>query len=205
VFNKSLVSVKNPVKAKGRDALMVGLQWVPVLGGWIKRMGMKPKPRFKRGAYLGLPRGLRGVEGTLSRQPIVRTFDGKRVRLDDAVGIGWSVIGIGVDPRDVLGEHVGTWQQLGATLATVYPVGTRPQGKIGDGARPGVIDLEDMANELTGWLRRAGVGQGSLLVLRPDKFVFGATRDGSLLTREVVRQLQLSEPARGERSLSPAG
>ena len=85
VFNKSLVSIKNPVRARARDAALVTALHTPGLGGWVRRAGMKPKPRFKRHAYLGLPRrAVRGVEGTLPPQPVVRRYDGRPQRLDDA-------------------------------------------------------------------------------------------------------------------------
>ena len=77
IFNKSLVSVKNPAKARARDAAMWAAVRTPGLGGWVGNMGMKPKPKYRKGEYLGLPRGLRGVEGTLAPQPTVRTYDGR--------------------------------------------------------------------------------------------------------------------------------
>jgi len=193
VFNKSLVSIKNPAKARARDAAMWTALHTPGLGGWVRRAGMKPKARLKRDAYLGLPRGLRGGEGTLAPQPVVRRYDGRPVRLDDAIGIGWGVIGLGVDPREALGAGVTRWEQVGATFATVYAAGARPQGEIGDGRRKaGLVDLEDATGELTCWFRRAGIPRGSVVVLRPDKYVFGVEkRDPSLLTRALVDQLGL--------------
>ena len=197
VFNKNLVSLRNPVKAKARDAAVWTALRTPVLGRWVDQMGMKPKPRYRKGAYLGMARGLRGIEGTLAPQPIVRTFDGRRVRLDDALGIGWAVIGVGVDPRDVIGEHLPVWDRVGTTYATLYPFGTRPRGEVGDGRRTsGVVELEDVSGDLVRWLRRAGARNGSLLVLRPDKFVFGAGPDAAPLTRELVGRLELDRRAR---------
>ena len=161
IFNKSLVSLKHPAKAKARDAAMWAAVRTPVLGGWVGNMGMKPKPKYRKGEYLGLPRGLRGVEGVLAPQPTVRTYDGRPVRLDDALGIGWAVIGIGVDPRRVLGRDTETWQRVGATFATLYAAGTRPQGKVGERLRPeGLVDLEDADRSLRAWLRRAGAKPG---------------------------------------------
>jgi 3-(3-hydroxy-phenyl)propionate hydroxylase len=195
VFNKSLVSIKNPVKAKARDAAMWTALHTPGLGGWVRQAGMKPKPRLKKGAYVGLPRGLRGVEGTLAPQPVVRRYDGRPVRLDDALGTGWAVIGYGVDPRDVLGDGIARWDQVDATFATLYAAGTRPQGEIGDGRRKaGLVDLEDTTGELTCWLRKAGARHGSLLVLRPDKYVFGIGTDASVLTDALVEALGLPTP-----------
>ena len=139
------------------------------------------------GCYLGLPRGLRGVEGTLFPQPLVRRYDGRPVRLDDALGTGWSVIGIGIDPREAIRDPA-VWESIGASFTTVFPAGTRPQGEIGDGRRKaGRVDLEDTANDLTRWLRRAGVRTGSVVVLRPDKYVFGIAKgDPTALTRAPV-------------------
>ncbi|MFK4296615.1 3-(3-hydroxy-phenyl)propionate hydroxylase [Arthrobacter sp. GAS37] len=198
VFNKCLVSIKNPVSAKARDAAMWTSLHTPGLRGWVRSAGMKPKPRLKKDGYVGLPRGLRGIEGTLAPQPEVRRYDGRPVRLDDALGTGWSVIGVGVDPRQTLGTDVAIWETVGTTFATIYAAGTRPQGEIGDGRRKaGLVDLEDTTNELTRWLRKAGVRRCSLVVLRPDKYVFGVARSGdaTALTRALIAQLGLAAPA----------
>ncbi|MBU2695595.1 bifunctional 3-(3-hydroxy-phenyl)propionate/3-hydroxycinnamic acid hydroxylase [Pimelobacter sp. 30-1] len=193
VFNKSLVSVKNPATARARDVALWTALRTPGVGGWLRRAGMKPKPRYRRGSYLGLPRGVRGVEGTLSPQPLVRRYDGRPVRLDDALGIGWSVIGVGVDPREVLGADLATWARVAPSYATIYPFGTRPQGAVGDGRRrAGLVDLEDTSGDFVRWLRRHGVREGAVVVLRPDKFVFGTAQgDPASLTRALVDQLGL--------------
>jgi 3-(3-hydroxy-phenyl)propionate hydroxylase len=206
IFNKTMVSLKNPVKAKARDAAMWAAVRTPLLGGWVSNMGMKPKPTYRRGEYLGLPRRRRGVEGTLAPQPTVRTHDGRPVRLDDALGIGWAVIGIGVDPRRVLGGDTETWQRVGATFATLYAAGTRPRGQVGDRLRPeGVVDLEDADSAVRGWLRRAGATPGSVVVLRPDKFVFGVSDDAGELTRALVAGLRLPPPVSTASGLPSAG
>ena len=186
VLNKSLVSVKNPARARARDVGLWTALRTPGLGRWVRRAGMKPRPRFKRGKYLGLPRrGVRGIEGTLPPQPVVRRYDGRPQRLDDALGIDWAVIGYEVDPRDALGKHAAIWEQAGVQFATIYGAGTRPQGKIGDGRRrAGLLDLEDTEGGPTTWLRRAGHRPGTVLVLRPDKYVFGASTDAAALTSE---------------------
>jgi 3-(3-hydroxy-phenyl)propionate hydroxylase len=207
IFNKSLVSVKHPAKAKARDAAMWAAVHTPGLSGYVRNMGMKPKPKYRNGGYLGLPRGFRGVEGTLAPQATVRTYDGRPVRLDDALGMGWAVVGIGVDPRPVLGQDAETWQRVEATFATLYAAGQRPQGTAGDDLRAEcVVDLEDTTGALTGWLRRAGAKQGSVLVLRPDKFAFGVSHGQTGdLTRALVAQLGLKQPAPAEPTRAQAG
>lgn len=192
VFNKSLVSVKSPIRARARDLALSTAIRTPGLGGWVQRAGMKPKPRFKNGAYLGMPRKLCGAEGTLPPQPVVRRYDGRPVRLDDALGTGWAVIGIGVDPRECI--DVTTWEQVEARYATLFAPGTRPQGAIGDGRRrAGLVDLEDTDGEMTRWLRRHRISVGDVVVLRPDKYVFGAGPDAAAMTVAFRRQLGLEE------------
>ncbi|MEU6187570.1 bifunctional 3-(3-hydroxy-phenyl)propionate/3-hydroxycinnamic acid hydroxylase [Nocardia sp. NPDC047038] len=200
VFNKSLVSVDNKLVAAARDIVMTASLRTPGLGGWIRAAKMKPRPRFRRNAYLGLPRhwfGLRGVEGTLSPQPEVRTYDGRHQRLDDVLGLGFSVLGYGVDPRVVLGaDDAAALQALGTRFVTVYPFGGRPQGAPGDGRTTGDdhTDVEDHTGALIRWFAKAGVGSGGIVLLRPDQFVFGAAAPGGAgsLIAELRRQLGVS-------------
>lgn len=196
VFNKAVVSVKNPALASARNALMWTSLHIPGLAGWVRQAGMKPKPRLKKGAYLGLARGIRGAEGTLSPQPMVRHYDGRPARFDDAVGIGWAVVGVGVDPTRALRRPEGPsrnadpFTQLNATFATLYESGARPQGTAGE-RNDGVVDLEDTTGDFTCWMRRRGIRHGDLVVLRPDKFVFAASSDGTAITRALQDQLGL--------------
>ncbi|WP_062992315.1 bifunctional 3-(3-hydroxy-phenyl)propionate/3-hydroxycinnamic acid hydroxylase MhpA [Nocardia anaemiae] len=201
VLNKNIVSFDNKLVAAARNIALTTALRVPGLGGWIRAAKMKPAPRFRRGAYLGLSRrGLRGVEGTLAPQPQVRTYDGRHRRFDDVLGLGFSVIGNGVDPRAVLGaDDVARLRARGVRFVTVYPLGGRPQGEPGDGRTTGddYADIEDHTGALTRWFAKARVGTGGLVLLRPDKFVFGtavAGRGGALIG-ELFQQLTGPVPA----------
>ncbi|MEU2256842.1 bifunctional 3-(3-hydroxy-phenyl)propionate/3-hydroxycinnamic acid hydroxylase [Nocardia xishanensis] len=197
VWMKNLVSVSNPVAARVRDIALTTALRVPGLGGWIRGAKMKPEPRFRRDAYLGLPRrGLRGVEGTLAPQPEVRTYDGRHRRLDDVLGLGFAVLGYGVDPRAACtADELAVLDRLDCHFVTVYPLGGRPQGTPGDGrgGNDQVADVEDHTGELARWFAKGGVRQGDVLVLRPDRFVFGIARRGdtATLVAELVRRLRL--------------
>ncbi|MEV6101993.1 bifunctional 3-(3-hydroxy-phenyl)propionate/3-hydroxycinnamic acid hydroxylase [Nocardia sp. NPDC051981] len=198
VFNKALVSVDNKLVAAARDLALTTALRVPGLGGWIRGAKMKPSPRFRRDAYLGLPRrGWRGVEGELAPQPEIRTFDGHHRRFDDVLGLGFSVIGYGVDPRAGLGaDDLAALRALGARFVTVYPIGGRPQGKPGDGRNAGAdyVDVEDHTGALTRFFAKAGIGIGGLLLLRPDRYVFGTATAGrgGVLIAELFSQLGVS-------------
>ncbi|WP_181721839.1 bifunctional 3-(3-hydroxy-phenyl)propionate/3-hydroxycinnamic acid hydroxylase MhpA [Nocardia gipuzkoensis] len=199
VLNKKLVSIDNKVLAAARDIGLTTALRVPGLGGWIRGAKMKPRPRFRRGAYLGLPRrGLRGIEGTLAPQPEVRDYDGRHRRLDEALGIGFAILGYGVDPRRAFGAgELAILRNLDAAFVTVYPLGGRPQGKPGEG-RDDVVDVEDHTGTLTRWFGKAGLRTGGIVVLRPDRFVFGtaAAGQGAPLIAELVRQLGVSAQPR---------
>ncbi|MEV2223897.1 bifunctional 3-(3-hydroxy-phenyl)propionate/3-hydroxycinnamic acid hydroxylase [Nocardia vinacea] len=201
VLNKNIVSFDNKVVAAARDIALTTALRLPGLGGWIRAAKMKPAPRFRRGAYLGLPRrGLRGVEGTIAPQPDVRTYDGRHRRFDDVLGLGFAVVGNGVDPRAVLGaDDLTRLRAWGTRFVTVYPLGGRPQGEPGDGRTTGddYADVEDHTGALTRWFAKASLGSGGLVLLRPDKFVFGtagAGRGASLIA-ELSQQLTGSLPA----------
>ncbi|WP_280240648.1 bifunctional 3-(3-hydroxy-phenyl)propionate/3-hydroxycinnamic acid hydroxylase [Nocardia abscessus] len=195
VLNKKLVSIDNKVFAAARDIGLTTALRVPGLGGWIRGAKMKPRPRFRRGTYLGLPRrGLRGISGTLAPQPDVRDYDGRHRRLDEALGIGFAILGYGVDPRRAFGPgELAILRNLDAAFVTVYPLGGRPQGKPGEG-RDDVIDVEDHTGTLTRWFGRAGLRTGGVVVLRPDRFVFGTAEAGrgAPLIAELVRQIGVS-------------
>lgn len=179
VFNKDVVSTGNPWLIRARDIGMSAGTKLPLSREFIAHAKMKPKPRLRRGQFFGAPRaGVRGVEGTLIPQPPVRTYSGRPIRFDDAVGNGWVVIGVGVDPRLVDGhEH---WVGLDPTWVSLFEAGTRPQGSPGqDRPADGLVDLELTDDTLHTWLRRAKAEPGSLVVLRPDKYVFAVVRPGS--------------------------
>lgn len=195
VLNKNIVSLGNPVLAAVRDVGLTAATRVPGVRGWIRSAKMKPRPRFRRGAFLGLPRRpLRGVEGTLIPQPEIRTYEGKRRKLDETLGLGFALLGYGIDPRTLLDAgDLALLDRLGARFVTVYALGGRPQGKPGQG-RDDRTDIEDHTGALTRWFRKAGIRPGGIVLLRPDRFVFGtATADTSAaLFAAVRRQLRLS-------------
>ena len=158
VFNKSLVSVKHPAKAKARDAAMWAAMRTPGLGGWVRNMGMKPKPRYPKGAYLGLPRGLRGVEGTLAPQA-----DGPDLRRPAGPPRRRARHRLGRDRhrrRPPSRARQGRRDVAAGRGDVRHPLRCRRaaagQGRGRTLPRRGVVDLEDTTGALTGWLRRAG-------------------------------------------------
>ena len=206
---KDFVSMVNPLGTALRNALTRVLTRLPGIGPFICRGDFIPKPTYRAGSYLGLPRrGLRGAEGRLMPQPLLRGPDGRRRLFDDLAGDGFVLVGTGGDPRDGLDEtSLALWRALGARFMAVYPFGGRPAG---DGVAPaapgGLIEAEDPDGAFHRWLRAAGGGRGSVVVLRPDRFVFALVRAAQMpeTTRELARQLHRTEAAAAATTPRPA-
>ena len=132
-------------------------------------------------------------------QPLLRGPDGRRQRFDDLAGDGFVLVGAGCDPRDGMDDtSLALWRALGARFVAVYPFGGRPAG---DGVAPaapaGLVEAEDPDGSFHRWLRASGGGRGSVVVLRPDRFVFALVRAAQMpdTTRELARQLHRAEAA----------
>lgn len=188
VFNKDMVSTTHPARIRLRDAAVpLGVR-TPGIKRLITEAKIKPRPRLRRGAYFGDARGVNGVEGTLMPQPRVRDAAGRAVRFDDIVGHGWFVLGVGADPRAAAPAVVSALADAGRPVACVaLDAPASDAAAPSDGAADaGVIHLTSDDDGWRHWCRRGRIGAGSVLVIRPDKFVLAHLRsdaDAPSLTR----------------------
>jgi 3-(3-hydroxy-phenyl)propionate hydroxylase len=191
---KDFVSMANPVKAFLRNALTRTAMATPVLGRYLREGTFIPQPSYAGGSYFGVPKGMRrSPAGRQLPQPFVKGPGGRSERLDDLLGDGFALIGIGIDPRKAMTEpdHAG-WRRLDTRFVTVYPFGGRPQGDAACMRPEGLIEVEDVSGELLAWLRSHGQGRGSVVIARPDRFVYGAVAGSGLssATRRIMSELQ---------------
>jgi 3-(3-hydroxy-phenyl)propionate hydroxylase len=80
----------------------------------------------------------------------------------------------------------------------VYPFGDRPAGDhLSHAAPEGLVEAEDPDDAFHRWLRAGGGNKGSVVVLRPDRFVFALVHAAQMpeTTRELARQLHRAEAA----------
>ncbi|WP_036516284.1 bifunctional 3-(3-hydroxy-phenyl)propionate/3-hydroxycinnamic acid hydroxylase [Nevskia soli] len=184
VLMKDVVSMTHPLKTTLRDLALKLIMTVPPLKKWFQEGGFKPNPVYTRGQYLGLPRRRgHGPEGALAPQPLVRRLDGRRLLLDEVLGEGIALVGLGVDPRAGLSDAaLHLLADLGARHVTLFPYGERPQGLRGvaRSTAPGLVEVEDVGGEMVRWFARAGFKSDAVAILRPDKFAFAVVRPAEL-------------------------
>lgn len=168
VTSKNVVSWTHPALTRLRDRVLPTLAHAPGTRRMLRETWMKPRARFRRGSYYGQQRrlrpgrawlGLHGPEGTLFPQARVVVegevgAEGTPVspvaagRLDDVVGRGWAMVGVGVDP-----DSVAPPAHLRGRLPALVRVAPDSEG-----------------------LRWSGVRAGDVVVLRPDGYVHSVLR-----------------------------
>jgi 3-(3-hydroxy-phenyl)propionate hydroxylase len=208
---KEFVSMVNPAGTLLRNALTRLITATPVIGRYVRQGDFIPKPTYAAGSYFGLPRASRcAAEGRMMPQPSVRGPDGRRRMLDELTGNAFVLIGAGVDPRATLSvDDRALWDALGTRYVAMYEFGRRPTGDVDRAVPAGLIEMEDPEGAFFAWLRASGGRNGSVAIVRPDRFVFALApaRQVGAVTREVARQLHrtvASETRQAPRSLEPA-
>jgi 3-(3-hydroxy-phenyl)propionate hydroxylase len=167
------------------------------------QMKYKPMPRYRSGIVVGdLPKGRTAQRqhpvGVMFMQPSVETPDRRRLKLDDAIGPWFAVIGVGVDPATQLSaQDHAWWHDLGASFVEITSPRTR---RLGAEPQPeqlatGTIMLTDVDGAFRDWLLAHPTNE--IIVLRPDRYVAAVCdRAGLALTTAALRNL-LREEAPG--------
>lgn len=163
----------NPVKIALRNTLLPVLQRLPKIGPIIREFRFKPQPMVKSGLLAQAPSRDSAI-GRMIPQPTVSRVGGERLRFDDALGDGFAVVGIDVDPRAHMSAAERTqWNDLGAVFCTVRTPMSAPAAD---------SDLMDYADSIGLWARKY---RAQVVILRPDRFVYATDRSGLTIPRHV--------------------
>lgn len=120
------------------------------------------------------------LAGTLAVQP--RVFDrGLEYRLDDEVGRGFALLGLGVDPLAGANDEI-------LDLTARFGIRSVPIHPFEEGTEP-AAGLRDADGQFTAWLRKDGL---SIVLVRPDFYVYGSgtsADDVPDLLRDLARRV----------------
>ena len=200
IHMKNFVSTSNPLLGTLRNVATRTARRTPGLREFLSEAKFKPRPRYEAGAYFGLPRQRRsGLEGEQLPQPTLIDLENRPLLLDEALGEGYALVGFGVDPRQSLAAaDLQQLARINTRYLTLYPAGGRPQGNAAASTPAGLSEWEDMTGECIQRLREAGCSEGTVLIVRPDRFVFAAAQPDALLPalRQLFAQLEQSATTR---------
>jgi 3-(3-hydroxy-phenyl)propionate hydroxylase len=144
------------------------VQKLPSLRDYVMQMKFKPMPYYTEGLVLHRTEAAAPAKGAVGRmfmQPLVETTDRRILKLDDAIGPWFALIGIGCDPAAQMSAATRAfWDRLGARLVEV-----RRSRAIPAPASEGVIVIEDVMSAFRDWAEQNPGAQ--VIVLRPDRYV----------------------------------
>jgi 3-(3-hydroxy-phenyl)propionate hydroxylase len=162
-----------------RDTLFRVVQTFPSARDYIMQMRFKPMPRYTDGLVLHRhPIAKSSPVGRMFMQPLVETADRKRMKLDDAIGPWFAVIGINADPAAFLAaEERAYWSGIGARLVHVRQARRKP---LPAEQVTGSLVLDDLMGGFRDWLQQnPGV---RFIFLRPDRYVAAIASEDDVST-----------------------
>lgn len=186
------IEESDPKKVALRNNGLPILQKLPKIGPIIKEFRFKPAPMVKAGLLAAKPASKSAV-GRMIPQPEVSLPSGERLRLDDALGDGFAVVGFDVDPRSrMTAAQISGWEALGARFLTVCSPRTAPLTD---------ADLMDYDDAASAWARKY---RASVVILRPDRFVFATDSTGLSVPSHAIPASQRSLKHPGDREVAMA-
>ena len=164
----TLGKVYGPKTMLGEKVRSYGLRAmsrVPGTRDYLLQMKFKPMPFYAEGIVLDP--APKAPVGRMFIQPDVELPGGVRVKLDEAAGDWFAVIGINTDPLDHLDEEQAAyWRNLGARFLRVNR-SRAGQHLLQAGSE--TVLLDDVQGGFRDWCR--GHGNREILVLRPDRYL----------------------------------
>lgn len=166
-YEEGVVLLPPPRKTGGWLARLLERSGNSAPGRLLGLMSEKRDSLLGRLAYGRDPLAASPV-GRLFIQPRVRTSDGKVVRLDDAIGNNFAVLGWGADPTfGLTAQARAVCERAGVRFVLAKP---DVQLAHADDVPAGVLPLGDLTGRLKDWF--SGRPE-SVVLLRPDRFVAG--------------------------------
>ncbi len=170
--------------ARLRDGVLHALGRSPRWRSRVREHWPIPWPSYDVGALVS---GGAGDAGKVLPQPEVVRADGGSRPLDEVLGVGWSVVGMGAPFGWALEAAPDAARRLGLRAVRIDEVvGAARRGE------------DEVVLDRAGTIRRWADDPDQLLLIRPDRFVFGtSTRHqlGALLERAAAEAGRREPPS----------
>jgi len=183
------VQTRRPRLAAIRDASLRALLRGRAVRAWAVGGGWKPPSRYDRG-FVRTGRSLSAAEGAQIPQPEVAVEGALTQPLDDVLGPGFALVGLGTDPAAGLDARSrATLDALSVRLVHVaFGCGSPTAADT-----CGVTRVRDLGGALERCLQDDGA---SLVLVRPDRHVYAALRTDELASAVAGLAAALSPPGR---------
>jgi 3-(3-hydroxy-phenyl)propionate hydroxylase len=180
---------RNRIIASLRNALLKLLFRIPRTRRFVRNYEFKPKALVSQGLIAGGRRRKGAAEGSYFPQPKVGLADGKTVKLDDVCGRGFVVFTLASADETVRQSAEALAREIGGLWLRILPAERTGEARSGD--------VVDISGKLAAWFAQY---QSDAAVIRPDHFVYGASRGAALeqLRKELGRFIHLPKTARNE-------
>lgn len=169
-----VLAPKRRSAARIRDLTLRAASHAPAIRSWILEMRFKPVPDYRTGFVAHDHDGdnTPGV-GRMLPQPMVETADGAHVRLDDALGPWFAVLGFECDPlaRLTTGE-LAALHRFQPRIVKVLASRAGARHHAQPCASPDTVVVEDLDNHVRAWFQARG---RTLAFVRPDRVVAAMT------------------------------
>lgn len=170
-----IYSPKSAAGEKARSVFFRTLRHFPQARDYVTKMKFKPMPRYLEGVVAGLngsshDRKNPSPIGRMLIQPDVELTDGTRMKLDEALGDRFALVGLRMDPRSALDENeLAFWEGLGARFVQINRSRiAKPDSAPADG----LLVLDDVEGGFRDW---EAAWKYRILFVRPDRYLAAAT------------------------------
>ncbi|MER5836384.1 bifunctional 3-(3-hydroxy-phenyl)propionate/3-hydroxycinnamic acid hydroxylase [Streptomyces sp. NPDC002130] len=181
-----IVMATSRPRAALRDLLIRTAMYTPPGRRYLTEMRYRPDTRVTSGAVVGTDGPGRGLVGTMLPQPrVLRGQDHHVIRLDDVLGQGWSLLGVGVTDADW--TAVARTGLPDAVSVDVFLDDRAPRDRAG---RAGIADADGQLDALFTGLA------GHFVLVRPDRLVAAVfTPENAEYVEAKLRQFTSPFPA----------
>jgi 3-(3-hydroxy-phenyl)propionate hydroxylase len=166
------------------------LRHFPQARDYVTKMKFKPMPRYLEGVVAGLNGTAQNRKrpdpiGRMLIQPDVELTDGTRLKLDEALGDRFALVGLRMDPRSALDKNeLDFWERLGARFVQINRSRiAKPDTVPADG----LLVLDDVEGGFRDW---EAAWKYRVLFVRPDRYLAAATLPEN--TNAISHMLQMT-------------